>query len=206
MKKLILPGALMLAMLFGCMPTVVEQKNSPDETARKYCEALNAANFEALLPLFNAYTKERLEKNGDNAFRAFRPSSCRVESVTTSYALIAYTTVDEPEEQIGTLYFLPNGHIKYDPIYAQHPALKLRGLPLMMESSDEYECELAYKRMSAWDIPMFGFDPYGAAIERSASAAELHEWIRENEATFDVGEPPIPLSLNDLKLLRDEPE
>ena len=128
-------------------------------------------------------------------------STCSIESVTPPYATIRYQTAWDKEipEIRGTLYILPDGKIKYDPVYLFHPALALRGLLSQMESEKVLQRQSAYTTLTEWEIPLFDFAPEAPGEERSTSIENFRMWLDKHEATFDLGKPKIPLSPIDLK-------
>lgn len=208
--KYIIPGLIAL-LLFACSP---EKENPIAEkygeainagkiglTAKHYCDAINAGNYVAFKELFDSRYQPLLT---ENMFRGLRPSSCSTKHIDVPYATIEYTSPGDVSagEQYGSLYLLPNGKIKYDPIYIRHPALSLRGIVELMESEDLIFRQNAFKRMLAWNLPMFGFDPGVEPYTQFISIEQFASWVFENETTFDLTEPKLPLSPLDQERIR----
>ena len=208
MKKL-LPGLAAL-VLFGCSPDTIDKAaekygDAIDAgkyklAARQYCDSINAGNFEVFKSLFSANYHALLT---EDLFCGIRPASCRLDSIDPPHAIIRYTTQanDEETEQIGSIYFLSNGKIKYDPIYIRHPALSLRVILSQMESEEPLFRENAFRRMKTWHLPLFGFNPSSEPYTQSVSVDQFGKWVEENEPSFDLSEPKMPLSSLDLEVL-----
>jgi hypothetical protein len=123
MKTKLFTGFVALILL-GCDSTSVQDYN-----AKKYCQALNAANFEALQVLYSA---QRQQKLTSEMFSALRPTDCSLEIFSLPYSVVHYTPLDGAE-QTATLYMYPSGKIKYDPLFFKHPALELRAFTEQLE-------------------------------------------------------------------------
>lgn len=190
-------ATILIAMVTGCTTS------SPEKTATQYCNALLEHDFELFKSL---YPESRRPTLNEDSFKRMKLSSCSVESVAPPYATIRYRVAWDQEipEMPGTLYILPNGKIKYDPIFSGHPALALRGLLLQMESEELLQRKSAFMTLTKWKLPLFGFDPEAPAAERSASTEKFREWVENNEATFDLGKPVIPLSPIDRERLEKQ--
>ncbi len=75
-----------------------------------------------------------------------------------------------------------------------HPALGLQGLLSQMENEDVRYRQSAYRTLTKWKIPLFGFTPEAEANLRTNSITAFRNWIEENESTFDMGKEKIPVS------------
>ncbi len=185
--KRIIPLLILAALLAGCA------SRKPEDTAQQYCSALLAGDYASFKMLFE---KERQSYIHEGTFRKLRPTKCDIESVSVPYVTIRYRLPldqDWPEET-GVLYILPNGRIKYDPIYVMHPALALRGLLSQIENDDIRYRHSAVRTLTKWQIPLFGFTPDAEPNMRTNSITEFRNWIEKNESTFDMGEVKISVS------------
>ena len=97
-------------------------------------------------------------------------------------------------EVLASLYILPDGRIKYDPIFVGHPALALHGLLSQMENDDIRFRQSAFRTLTNWNLPLFGFTPVASPDERAHSTAQFRHWVEKNEDTFDLGKVKIPVS------------
>ncbi|MBN2683644.1 MAG: hypothetical protein JXR40_00055 [Pontiellaceae bacterium] len=192
MKTRLFAGLIALTLL-GCDSTSMQDYN-----AKKYCQALNAANYESFKVL---YSEKRQNDLTEEMFNAMDPLECRLESFSMPYAFIHYKP-RVGDEQSTTLYLYPSGKIKYDPIFFRHPALKLRAFAEQLEHEDLTFRQAAFNHLTAWNVPTFGYDPELDPFIQIDRVEQLREWVDENEATFDVGDPKIPLSPIDLQWVR----
>jgi len=48
-------------------------------------------------------------------------------------------------------------------------------------------------------VPVCGFVSDAAPEQRALAIVQIQQWIEKNEATFDCGDPKIPLSAVDLQ-------
>ena len=186
MKK-ITPYLIALVLMAGCA------KPTPENTARRYSEALLSGDFASFKALFD---KERQKYLKEDTFRRLKPPKCVVESIAAPYATVRYRIpldADWPEER-ATLYILPSGRIKYDPIFLVHPALALRGLLSQIANDDIRYRQSAFRTLTKWAIPTFGFDPTAELATQTNSIARFRHWVQENESTFDTGTVKIPAS------------
>jgi hypothetical protein len=186
MKRIILLLVL-AAMLMGCA------SRTPQGTAQQYCDSLLAGDYSSFKALFE---KESQGYIHEETFGRLRPAKCEIESVSPPYVIIRYRLPldkDWPEET-GVLYILPDGRIKYDPIFCMHPALALRGLLSQMENDDVRFRQSAFRTLTKWKVPLFGFTPNAKPNVRTNSVAQFQSWIEKNEATFDLGNVRIPVS------------
>lgn len=194
MKKRLFTGLFALILL-GCSPAP-----RLDYNAQKFCQSLNAGNFEACKVLYSAQQQQQLTAA---MFSALLPSNCRMESFSLPYATVLYTPRNEAE-QTASLYLYPSGTIKYDPIFFRHPALDLRSFAKQLEHEDIIYRQAAYTRLTAWKIPTFDYDPKINPSTQRESLEKIHAWVGENEASFDLNEPKIPLSPLDLNRLKTD--
>lgn len=185
--KRIIPLLALAVLVAGCA------SRKPEDTAQQYCASLLAGDYSAFKALFE---KERQSYIHEDTFDKLRPSKCEVESVSPPYVTIRYRLpLDEDwPEETGVLYILSDGRIKYDPIYCMHPSLALRGLLSQMENDDVRFRQSAYRTLTKWNIPLFGFTPEAKANVRTNSIAAFRAWLEENESTFDMGKGKIPVS------------
>lgn len=194
MKKII--PILIAAVLFaGC------GEPKPDAVAQHYSQALRSGDFELFKSLFQEDKRKFLNEE-------------TFHSVTTTYVEILaiappYITVQTRipwdgtvVEQTGTVYLLPNSRIKYAPIFMGHPALALRGLLSQMGNDHIGFRQSAFRTLTNWELPHFGFDPDAAPALRSKSVDHFREWVEKNESTFDLGKIKIPVSPIDLERMR----
>lgn len=185
MKRII--ACLIILLLAGCA------SRTPVTTAKQYCDSLLAGDYPAFKALFE---KDRQSYIHEDTFKKLRPTVCEVESVSQPHVTIRYRLpLDEDwPEETGVIYILPDGRIKYDPIFCMHPALALRGLLSQMENDDARYRQSAYRTLTKWEIPLFGFTPDAKHSARTSSTAQFRQWIQENESAFDLGKVKIPVS------------
>jgi hypothetical protein len=185
--KQIIPLLVLGVLVAGCA------SHNPKDTAQKYCTSLLAGDYSAFKALFE---KERQSYIHEDMFGNLRPTKCVIESVLPPYVTIRYRLPlgeDWPEET-GVLYILPDGRIKYDPVFVMHPALALCGLLSQMENDDVRYRQSAFRTLTKWELPVFGFGPDAEPELRTNSVARFRNWIEENEFTFDMGVVKIPVS------------
>ena len=165
----------------------------PEKAAQQYCDAILAGDYASFMALFE---KGRQSYIHEDTFGRLRPTKCEIESVSEPYITIRYRLpLDEDwPEETGVLYILPDGRIKYDPIFCMHPALALRGLLSQMENDDVRYRQSAHRTLTKWQIPLFGFTPDAEPNVRTNSITQFRNWIEENESTFDMGKVKIPVS------------
>ena len=186
MKRIV--SLLALAVLVaGCA------SRKPEDTAKQYCASLLTGDFSTFKALFE---KERQSYIHEDTFTKLRPTQCEVVSVSEPYVAIRYRLPLDEEwpEETGILYILPNGRIKYDPIFCMHPALGVRGLLSQMENDDVRYRQSAHRTLTKWQIPLFGFEPDAEPNARTNSITQFRNWVDENESTFDLGKVKIPIS------------
>jgi hypothetical protein len=169
--------------------------------AEQYCSALLSADYNAFKALFDKGSQHSLH---EDTFRKLRPTKCEVISASGQHVAIRYRLLLDKDwpEQVGVIYILPNGRIKYDPIFSMHPALSLPLLCQNMTKDDATYREHAYRSLKAWDVPLFGYEPNTSSEVRSRSMKRLAEWIQEHVATFDIGKVKIPVSPIDQERMR----
>lgn len=174
-------------LLSGCA------SRTPDNTAERYRNALLAGDYSSFKALFE---NERQTYIHEETFGRLRPTKCEIETVSPPYVFIRYRLpLDEDwPEETGSLYILPDGRIKYDPIFVMHPALALRGLLSQMENDDVRYRQSAFRTLTKWEVPLFGFSPDAPPEARTNSVAKFRQWMKKNETTFDMGQVKIPVS------------
>jgi hypothetical protein len=185
--KRIISCIFVAALLTGCA------SRTPKTTAEQYAADILAGDYLSFTTLFE---KERQGYIHEQTFGKLRPTKCAVEAITPPYVTIRYRLpLDEDwPEETGVLYILPNGRIKYDPIFVMHPALALRGLLTQMENDDIRYRQSAFRTLTKWGLPLFGFTPNAEPKVRTNSVIRFRAWIEKNESTFDMGKVKIPVS------------
>jgi hypothetical protein len=187
---------IVVAVLTGCAsPT-------PRSTAQQYCKALLAGDFAAFKSLFdNRYQFYLIE----GTFKVIRPSQCQVGAITPPYATIEYHIEWKGvlKKLKGSLYLFPNGRIKYDPLFVGHPALALRGILRQMENDNVLFRKSAFRTLTKWKLPTFGFRPEATPQSRRKSISRFRGWVEKNEGDFDIGDVKIPLSPFDQKRIQE---
>lgn len=178
-------------LLCGCT------KESPEMTAKQYCDTLLNGDFKAFQSLFDT---EKQSYILETTFNQIKLTKCEVISASEPYAIIRYRIpLDESwPTETGCLYLLPNGKIKYDPIFVGHPALGLRSFIQQMKADDVRSRQSVFSILKTWSLPLYGFDPDATTDERTDSIAKFQNWVDENEATYDAGKIKIPVSPIDL--------
>lgn len=173
----------------------------PDDVALRYAQALRSGDFAAFKGLWQAGAQRALN---ENVFRIMQPEKVEVVQATACYITLCYrlSIHKNRPEQMGTVYLLPDGKVKYDPIFLMHPALYLRGLLPQLQSGDLQRRQSALWSMEKMKIPAYGFAPDAALEQRAQAIVQIQQWIDKNEATFDCGDPKIPLSAVDLQKAR----
>ena len=185
MKRII--PCLVILLLAGCA------SRTPESTAKRYCEALLTRDFPSFRALFE---KDRQQYLSEDMFNRMTPTSCAVQTVAPPYATIRYRIASDGDwpEAVGSLYILPDGSIKYDPIFCGHPAVALRGLLSQMVNDDIRFRQSAFHTLTNWELPLFEYTPDADPKVRTNSVAQFKDWVRMNEARFDLGKVKIPVS------------
>jgi len=94
-------------------------------------------------------------------------------------------------KQLGWLQFHPSGTLKYTPLLFKHPVAGALSSFHLLYNNDRSWNGGAVRNLSEAGIPMFGYDPSSSTSDRQDSIEKIFEWIEENGASHDMGDPRL---------------
>lgn len=173
-------------------------RDSPISVANQYVAALRMNDFARLAALFLPDRREMIERSAET-IASYR---LQVNVIVTDsrHPAVWAISADGNWQAGGTMYITSEGLIKYDSVILQHPAGAANTAILWLLPADNVKCrEKGLATLQRLKIPTFDFAADAGQSARNQAYRKIKNWWRQNLATFDRGDPLMPLSSSDYR-------
>ena len=111
----------------------------------------------------------------------------RIEGLNVKFVLES----DNIDRREGWLQLLPNGQIKYTPIYYPHPLLDAFHRATLLSQGNLDLRSNAVSRFKQLGIPLFDYRADASEYRRRRGLNKIYEWLYEEGKTWDATEPEV---------------